>query len=116
MFSTAAARSRHPNGNVNGPPPPNIIKIDAALKTKIEALLIKKTREFDRDLINATINWVIGNSNSLLRAAMKLDRELAGDSPDAITFSPSPDSYQLHLGQAIPNKKLAWKTLRDPML
>jgi hypothetical protein len=98
--------------NVNRPPPPNIIKIVAAIKTKIEALLIKKTHEFDRDLINAKINWVIGNRNSLLSAAMKLDRELAGGSPDAITFPPSPDSYQLHLGQAIPNTKLARKTLR----
>jgi hypothetical protein len=84
--ANAAACSRHPNGNVNGPPPPNIIKIDAALKTEIEALLIKKTHEFDRDLINATINQVIGNRNSLLSAAMKLDRELAGGSPEDHRF------------------------------
>jgi hypothetical protein len=94
--AAAAARSRHPNGNANTPPPPTIITIDAALKTKIEALLIKKTHEFDHDLINGAINQVIGNRNSLLRAAMKLDRELAGGSPDAFTFPPSP---QLRLGQ-----------------
>jgi hypothetical protein len=70
--TTAAARSRHPNGNANTPPPPTIITIDATLKTKIEALLIKKTHELDHDLINGAINQVIGNGNSLLRAAMKI--------------------------------------------
>jgi hypothetical protein len=110
--AAATARSRHPNGNANTPPPPTIITIDAALKTKIEALLIKKTHEFDRDLINGAINQVIGNRNSLLRAAMKLGRELAGGSPTAVTFPPSPDSYQVCLGQAISHMKLAQKTLR----
>ena len=110
--AAAAARSRHPNGNANTPPPPTIITIDAALKTKIEALLIKKTHEFDRDLINGAVNQVIGNRNSLLRAAMRLDRELASGSPNSDTFPPSPDSYQFRLGQAIPHTKLARKTLR----
>jgi hypothetical protein len=58
--TTAAARSRHPNGNANTPPPPTIITIDATLKTKIEALLIKKTHELDHDLINGAINQESG--------------------------------------------------------
>ena len=95
MVATAAARSLHPNGNADPPPAPDIIKIDAALKTKIVALLIKKQKEFDRNLISVETNRVIGNHNSLLRAAMKRDRELAGVSPDSGPLPPSPASYQL---------------------
>jgi hypothetical protein len=43
---------------------------------------------------------------------MKLDRELAGVSPDSGPLPPSPVSYQLRLGQAIPLRKLAQRTKR----
>jgi hypothetical protein len=98
--TTAAACSSHPNGNANQPCAPDIIKIDAALKTKIAALLIKKQKEFDRGLLSAETNQVMGNSNSLLRAAMKLDRELAGDSPDSGPLALSWTSHSLERGPA----------------
>jgi hypothetical protein len=111
--TTTATACCHCSGNANQPPAPNIIKIDAALKTKLEGLLIKNSPESTCEQLLTETNQVIGNCDSLVRAAMKHDRELAGVYPDSGPLPPSPTSYQMGLSQAIPIKKLGSKFRRN---
>ena len=107
--ANSAIATRHHNPKLAST---HILKIQPALKAQMEAHLGKRIQFPSRDQLLHETNRIIGNRNSLVRSAMKLDRQLAGHS-DSDPLPPSSGSYQVRLQSAIPVKKIPSKTNRQ---